>query len=148
MQGFDRIDQKLINMLQSNARCSIKQLAEQVFMSPPAVTARIARLEKSGAITGYHTHIDLQKFGYNVIAFVNLKLEPTDRQKFVKEIAANVNVMECCNVTGDYSMLIKACFHNTKELDSFVGELQKYGKTYTQIVLSSIVGPKEPNLEA
>lgn len=147
MQGFDNIDQQLIGLLQENARCSIKQLAQSVFMSPPAVAARLSRLEKSGAIMGYRTQIDLQMFGYNVMAFISLKLEPADKQKFARSIASFPNVMECSNVTGDYSMLIKACFHDTRELDALVGELQKYGKTYTQIVLSNIVGPREPSMQ-
>lgn len=39
-------------------------------------------------------------------------------------------------------MLIKVLFPSTMELDRFVGTLQKYGKTQTQIVFSSIVSAR------
>ena len=36
-------------------------------------------------------------------------------------------------------MLIKVCFPSTQELDHFIGQLQTYGKTETQIVFSTPV---------
>ena len=39
-------------------------------------------------------------------------------------------------------MLIKVAFQSTMELDVFIGQLQKYGKTNTQIVFSTPVGPR------
>ena len=47
--------------------------------------------------------------------------------------------MECNCVTGNYSMLIKVCFPNTTDLDVFIGDVQKFGKTSTQIVFSTAV---------
>jgi Lrp/AsnC family leucine-responsive transcriptional regulator len=39
-------------------------------------------------------------------------------------------------------MLIKVAFSSTLELDSFIGQLQKFGSTSTQIVFSSVVPPR------
>ena len=50
---MDKIDKKLVTLLQENARMPLKSLAEQVFLSSPAVSARIERLEKEGIITSY-----------------------------------------------------------------------------------------------
>ncbi|MEF9895979.1 MAG: AsnC family transcriptional regulator, partial [Clostridia bacterium] len=81
MQGLDEIDYQLIHLLQENARTPIKHLAEAVFMSPPAVAARIARLEKNGVIKGYRPIINLDMFGYNIMAYVNLQLVPGDKAR-------------------------------------------------------------------
>ena len=43
---MDKIDKKLITLLQQDARMPLKALAENVFLSSPAVSARIERLEK------------------------------------------------------------------------------------------------------
>ena len=43
---MDEIDKKIITLLQQNARTPLKTLAEHVFLSSPAVSARIERLEK------------------------------------------------------------------------------------------------------
>jgi len=36
-------------------------------------------------------------------------------------------------------MLIKVCFQSTMDLDAFIGEVQRFGKTNTQIVFSTAV---------
>ena len=45
-------------------------------------------------------------------------------------------------MTGNYSMLIKVSFPSTQDLDGFIGKLQQFGKTETQIVFSSPVSPR------
>ena len=55
---MDKIDKKLITLLQNNARMPLKALAENVFLSSPAVSARIERLEKEEIIEGYEVKIN------------------------------------------------------------------------------------------
>ena len=45
-------------------------------------------------------------------------------------------------------MLMKAAFPSTIELDGFIGQLQHFGKTQTQIVFSTPVEPRGLNVEA
>lgn len=136
---MDKIDLKLIELLQKNARYPLKHLAEEVFLSTPAVSARIERLEKVGIITGYSVQIDPLKLGYNIKAFINLEMTPKQKPEFYPFIANCPNVIECNCVTGKYSMLIKVAYRTTVELDIFIGELQKFGNTETQIVFSTAV---------
>ena len=60
---MDKIDKKLITLLQNNARMPLKALAENVFLSSPAVSARIERLEKEEIIEGYEVRINQLKLG-------------------------------------------------------------------------------------
>ncbi len=136
---MDQIDKQLLIMLQENARVPLKQLAEKVYLSSPAAAARIARLEKQGIIKGYHTNVDWFKLGYHITAFINLEVAPEQKKEFYPYIKACPNVMECNCVTGNYSMLIKVCFQSTMDLDTFIGDMQRFGKTSTQIVFSTAV---------
>ena len=136
---MDKIDRKLIKLLQENARYPLKYLAEQVFLSPPAVATRIDKLEKSGVITGYSAKVDKLKLGYNITAFINLAMFQKEKPVFYPFINACPNVIECNCVTGAYSMLIKVAYETTLELDAFIGQLQKFGNTETQIVFSTPV---------
>ena len=68
-----------------------------------------------------------------------MALDPKRKPEFYPFIQACPNVLECNCVTGAYSMLIKVCFPSTMELDTFIGQLQKYGNTETQIVFSTPV---------
>ena len=54
---MDTIDRRILTILQENARTPLKVIAEQVFLSSPAVSARIERLEQAGYITGYQAQI-------------------------------------------------------------------------------------------
>lgn len=139
---MDKIDTKLITMLQQNARASIKQIAKMVFLSSPAVSARIDSLEKRGVITGYMAMVDYVKLGYHVTAFINLEMSPKQKPVFYPFIAECPNVLECHCVTGQYSMLIKVAFRSTVELDVFINLLQKFGNTSTQIVFSTSVNTR------
>lgn len=133
---------KLLMLLQENARMPLKQLAEEVYLSSPAVSARIDRLEKMGVITGYKALVDQLKLGFHITAFINLEVPPDLKASFYPFITACPNVIECNCVTGTYSMLIKVAFPGTMELDSFIGQLQKFGHTQTQIVFSTPVEPR------
>jgi Lrp/AsnC family leucine-responsive transcriptional regulator len=142
MEKLDKIDRKLINILQENSKCSLSSLAQQVFLTSPAVSSRLDRLEKLGVIKSYQANISLQKLGYHITAFVNLDMEPSQKPVFYPFIGSIPNVLECNCVTGQYSMLIKVAFPSTQELDLFIGKLQQFGRTYTQIVFSTAVGPR------
>ena len=103
---LDSIDKKIIEMLQKNARVSIKEMAKEVFLSSPAVSARIEYLEKSGIISGYHAQVNPMLLGYHIKAFINLEVDPSQKKEFYPFIQTIPNVIECNCVTCDYSMLI------------------------------------------
>ena len=141
---LDNIDRKIIEMLQENARIPAKEIAKEVFLSSPAVSARIKNLEKNKLITGYHAQLNPALLGYHIKAFINLEVEPYQKKEFYPFIQAIPNVIECNCVTGDYSMLIEVIFQSTVELDHFINELQQFGRTKTQIVFSTSVEHREP----
>ncbi len=80
---MDDIDRKILKLLQDNARVSLKTIAENTFLSSPAVSARIEKLEKDGVIAGYHAMIDPEKLGYHIIAFINLDVVPEESRSFM-----------------------------------------------------------------
>lgn len=136
---MDSIDMQILDMLQHNARTPLKTIAEKVFLSSPAVSTRIEHLEKQGIIKGYTAIVDREQLGYHITAFINLEMEPIQKQDFYPWISEVPNVLECNCVTGDYSMLLKVGFPSTVDLDVFIGKLQQFGRTSTQIVFSTPV---------
>lgn len=134
---MDAIDLKIITILQKNARIPLKSLAEQVYLSSPATAARIDRLEREGIIVSYSAQLDLKKLGFPITAFINLDLDPKQKPTFYPFIHSHPNVLECSCVTGHYSQLIKVAFESTEALDTFIGELNAFGHTETQIAFST-----------
>ncbi|WP_242362856.1 Lrp/AsnC family transcriptional regulator [Limosilactobacillus antri] len=137
---MDKIDRKIINSLQKNARASLKDLSKECFISSPAIAARINKLEKAGIINGYHSSIDMEKIGFHVRAFIQVQLEPRQKKEFYPYVQSIPNVVECNCVTGDYSEIMEVVFPSTTDLDDFINTIQqRFGKTSTQIVFSTSV---------
>lgn len=145
---MDQIDRRIISILQKNARTSLKTLSESCFISSPAIAARITRLEKNGVIANYQTTVDYQKLDYHVKAFIRVQLNPNQKKEFYPYVASIPNILECNCVTGDYSELLEVVFESTEALDSFVNDLQQFGKTSTQIVFSTSVERRGLDLDA
>lgn len=61
---LDSVDKKIIGMLQKNARIPVKEIAKEVYLSSPAVSARISRLEKEGILKGFHALVNYEASGY------------------------------------------------------------------------------------
>ncbi len=139
---MDKTDLKLLLLLQDNARAPLKQLAQEVFLSSPATAARIEKLQNDEIITGYAATVNHKKLGYPITAYINLEMTPAQKPTFYPFIRQCPNVLECSCVTGQYSMLIKVAFESTETLDAFIGKLQTFGNTQTQIVFSTVVEPR------
>ena len=104
---LDKIDQTILKILQENAKTPLKEIANQVYLSTPAVSARIEKMEKEGIITGYQAQINPEALGYHIKAFINLEVAPEDKKEFYPYVKACPNVIECNCVTGDYSMILE-----------------------------------------
>ncbi len=139
---MDRIDKEIIKVLQDNARTSLKTIAEKTYLSSPAVSARIEKLEKESVITGYQAQVSPEKLGYDIVAYINLNVQPEDRKKFFEYAEGVQNILECSSVTGEFSVIMKVAFEGTEQLSAFLGDLSDYGKTSTQIVYATNIGPR------
>ena len=143
VQELDNIDYQIIDMLQKNARISAKEISEKVFLSSTAVAARIDRLVQRGIIDGFTVKLSARALGYAIRAFISLELEPKQKNEFYPYIKAVPNVVACHCVTGDFAMLLEVVFKDTTELDQFIGDLQRFGRTRTMICFSSQVEHRE-----
>ncbi len=144
---LDAIDKQILTILQKDARTPVKDIAQEVFLTAPAVSARINNLMKEHYITGFHARVNPELLGYHVKAFINLEVDPKDKKEFYPFIQECPNVIECNCVTGEYSMLLEVQFQSTVELDRFIGELQIYGRTKTLIVFSTTIEHREIHIQ-
>ena len=139
MYELDAVDCKIIYLLQKNARMSLKELASEVFLTSPAVSARINKLEQKGIIRGYHAQICPEAFMLQIKAFINVKMDPSQKNELYEYVKGIDNVIQCDCVTGDYEIFMEVLFHSTVELDQFIDDLHKFVETKTQIVFSTAV---------
>ncbi|MDQ2051581.1 AsnC family transcriptional regulator [Natronolimnohabitans sp. A-GB9] len=76
MRDLDDTDLEILELLTEDARRPYKEIAEQVGLTPPAVSDRIARLEDQGIIQGFTIDIDREKLRGDVSVLVELEAEP------------------------------------------------------------------------
>lgn len=144
---LDHIDKEILNLLQKHARMPLKEIASKVYLSSPAVSTRIERLTREGYINNFQAHLNPTTLGYHIKAFINLEVEPVQKNDFYPFIESIPNVIECNCVTGDYSMLVSVLFKSTVDLDRFINQLQEFGRTKTQIVFSTSVEHRGVTIE-
>lgn len=109
MNTLDRIDLRLLAVLQTQGRITNAQLAEEVRLSPSACFRRLQRLEAEGVITGYAAQIDPQAVGLGLQAFVRVQLarhEASAVEDFVARVRDWDEVVACHALTGDMDYLM------------------------------------------
>jgi DNA-binding Lrp family transcriptional regulator len=119
----DDLDKAILRELQQDARISNAELARRVNLSPPAVHARVKRLEEQGHIEQYAMLVNRQSLGYDMLCFVSVNLQPhqvEQVQGFHEAIQGMPEVLECHHVTGDYDYLLKVVARNTQDLERFL----------------------------
>ncbi|MBL0024213.1 MAG: Lrp/AsnC family transcriptional regulator [Saprospiraceae bacterium] len=115
----DSFDLDIIRIVQSNAKITIKELSENINLSPTPTFERLKKLEKEGFITGYHAHIDAKKMGFGLIVMCNVSLKNHQKdmiEKFQEEIVRFDEVHECYHIAGMYDYLLKVV---EKDMDSY-----------------------------
>jgi len=121
---LDNIDKQILRILQTNARISNLELAEQVHLSPTPCARRVKRFEDEGLIKGSITILDQEKLGLNLTAYIAVSMERhTNEQfeQFEKKVVEFPEVVGCSVVTGraeDY--LLKVVVRNMKDYEEFL----------------------------
>ena len=139
---MDQVDLKILSILIEDVRTPIKAIAEKVFMSPAAVSARINAMRDQGIIKMSYTVVSPKALGYSFSSFILVKVRSEQRQQFESFLKSSYHVLYAGYVTGSYSAIIKAAFATTEEAYEFTRQLEQYGETNMHVVLNQIVEPR------
>ena len=143
-QPLDATDRKIIGELAIDGRVSFAELGRRVSLSSPAVTERVARLERAGVITGYRAEIDPRAIGYPLTAIIRIK--PAARQLHrIPELAESIpEVSECHRITGEDCFFLKVHLRAIDELGGLLDRFLVYGETTTSIVNATPIPRRDP----
>lgn len=126
--SFDRIDRKILALLQQDGRLSMTELARQIGLSTSPCAERVRRLERGGVITGYHAHVSPAALGRTLLVFVEIRLSEKSGEVFDKvrrELVHLPEVLECHLVAGDFDYLVKARLRGMGEYRHLLGAILK-----------------------
>ena len=136
--SLDAVDVRILDLLQRDARTTMRQLGAAVGLSSPAVIERVHRLEARGVIRGYRADVAPDRVGLPLVAFVTLALPVTGRpagafERYVEKIES---VVECYRVTGEDAYLMKVAVPTMEAFGETLDQLAEIGRTKSFVVLS------------
>jgi len=127
-ETMDRVDRRILALLQSDARVGYQELGEAVGLSAPAAYQRVRKLEEAGVITGYHAAVEPSAVGWGLVAF--LRVQPgrsVDRGRLEEAWAANAEVAECHTLTGTADYVVKLRLRDLAGVQEHVAALRRGG---------------------
>ena len=123
---LDRIDLKILRLLQENARAQMKDVAEVVGLTSAPCIDRVKQLERHDVITGYHARIDPSALGLGLLVFIEITLIDKSGDhvaQFKREISTIAQVLECHWVSGNYDFLLRARLHDIGEYRDLLNKI-------------------------
>ena len=134
---MDALDRKIIHLLTENARMPVKEIAQKINLTSPAISSRIHRLEQEGIIGGYTVQLHRPDEPNRVGALVSVQTSPDRREEFLALIQQESDVLQCYRVTGTYNFIVKVSCANIEDLEHLLNKIQQLGTTNTQIILAT-----------
>jgi Lrp/AsnC family transcriptional regulator, leucine-responsive regulatory protein len=134
----DAIDEQLLDVLKDNSRLSFAELGRKINLSPSAVRDRVQKLEDSGVIRKYNIQIDNKKLGYDLEAFILLKVFQGQLKHVINKITDFPEIKEAHRVTGNQNLHLKVVVKNQLSLQKLLDQLMMFGDTNTFLILSKI----------
>ena len=110
METIDRLNKRILQILEKEARISNAELASRIGLSPSACLRRVQELERSGVIRGYRAVLDPIQMGIGFTAYVAVGIADhsrTSQEAFEDAIAQSLEVRECHNITGSFEYLLR-----------------------------------------
>ncbi len=139
---LDRIDQKIIRLLEGNARLSFAELAEEVGLSKTPCWKRVKALEDAGVIRGYGLLADPAKMGFGLEAFVHVTISPDSFTAFEAAVVKHPLIRRCHATTGEDDYLLQIIAVDMAELDALLRQeiacLPGVRRTVTSMVTREI----------
>jgi Lrp/AsnC family transcriptional regulator, leucine-responsive regulatory protein len=152
---LDRIDRRILALMQADGRISNLELAERVGLSPTPCSRRVKQLDGSGLIERHVTLLNQARLGLNITAMISITMDrhtPDRFENFECKVREFSEVVECSIVTGqtaDY--LLKAVLPDMTYYEEFLlGRLTRIdGVTgvHSSFVLRKVINKTELPLD-
>ena len=153
MVRLDKIDLKILSVLQTQGRITNAALAEAVNLSPSPCLQRTKRLEAEGIIRGYGAEIDLGLIGDVLTVFTEVTLEDhrvENFQTFEAGIADFPEVVECHLISGGYDYLLKFTCRSVADyqdsIERVIGAGLGIAKYFSYVVIKSPIPPRSRDI--
>ncbi len=147
MKPLDKINQKILDILQDNSSITNAELANRIGLAPASTLERVRKLEKTGIIKNYVALVDGKKVGKGTIVYVIINMAEHSIEtlnKFKEAVQEIPEILECHRLAGDRDFVLKIVTEDIKSYESFsiekMAKIPGIARINTYFVLST---PKE-----
>ena len=145
MTEIDKIDRKILSILQGDGRIANVELAERIGLSPTSVGERLKRLQRDGFVEGYGARLNPHRLGLGLLVFVEVMLDKTTPdvfERFAKAVQTAPEVLECHMVAGGFDYLLKVRVRDMESYRRFLGDriasVRGVQQTHTYFVMEEV----------
>lgn len=146
---IDRIDAKILTIVQQNNRLTVDQLGDEVGLSPSACQRRLMRLRKDRVIRADVAIVDPARVGMKLTMIIDVTLEKENLElinSFKEAMRAHPQVMQCYYVTGEKDFVLIVCMRDMEAFESFLNEYCIGNPAISRFSSSVVVDPVKVGL--
>lgn len=147
--NLDKIDLKILKILQENAKITNLQLSAEIGLSPAPTLERVKKLESAKLIKGYYTQVNEEVLGIGIKAIIQITLTrqlENAISNFKKEIGKIPEIMECYQVTGNADYVLIALLKDIRDFENLISQrlskVEEIGQMQTMVILSKVKDSK------
>ncbi|KOX24870.1 AsnC family transcriptional regulator [Streptomyces sp. NRRL F-6491] len=142
-ERIDPTDARLLLALTAHPRATTVALAEASGLSRNTVQARLASLDRTGAVDSFERRVDPAALGYPLTAFVTTRVAQRRLDEVGHELAAIPEVLQVHGLTGDTDLLVHVVATDAEDLyrvASRILDIPGVERTSTALVMRQLVG--------
>ncbi len=136
---MDSTDERLLTLLEADARISVTALAARLKLARSTVQDRLNRLERSGVIRGYTIRRADDRTTRLIRAQAMLSIDPKLSERIVADLKALPELKRLVTISGEFDLIAEIAAETTERLDTLldhIGRLKGVQRTMSSIVLS------------
>jgi Lrp/AsnC family transcriptional regulator, leucine-responsive regulatory protein len=146
---LDKLDHKILRILQDNSKITNLDLSKQIGLSPAPTLERVKKLEQSGVIESYHAQVNPQTVGLNVKTFVLVSLawqKNNALNNFLEKIKGIEEIVECYIITGEADFIMKIVSRDIPSYEQLLfktlSQIEEIERVKTLMTLSTVKDTK------
>jgi Lrp/AsnC family leucine-responsive transcriptional regulator len=141
---IDEIDRRILRIVQQDGRKSMREIADKIGkMTKVAISYRIKRLIKIGAIEGFYAKINPNIVGQGYLFITGLSIGPkrAGETAIAKKIAALEGVQSVFQTFGEYDALVIGRVRNAEAARDLIYRMLQIGgvRDSTSIISHTVI---------
>jgi len=145
VRNIDSYDLKIIEILRTEGRLAVTELAKRIGISKSPCQARLKKLQSNGYILGFAAQVNHAKLDLEQVAFTEVKMSDTREgalKAFNEAVKKIPEIEECHLIAGAFDYLLKVRTSDINAYRKVLGEsissLPNVANTSTYVSMQSI----------